>query len=53
MMDVRAKILAAGGISPKLMPKAQLAHERFVKALEAIDAKLAVQVKVESDDTPE
>jgi len=51
MMEVRAEILAAGGISPKLMPKAQLAHERFVKALEAIDAKLAAQTKVENHDT--
>ncbi|MBO9726693.1 MAG: hypothetical protein J7530_20170 [Novosphingobium sp.] len=53
MMEVRAEILAAGGISPELMPKAQLAHERFVKALEAIDAKLAAQAKAEDDDTPE
>lgn len=50
LMEVRT---AAGGISPKLMPKAQLANERFIKALEAIDAKLAAQVKVEDDATPE
>ncbi len=53
LMEVRAEILAAGGISPKLMPQAQLAHERFIKALEAIDAKLAAQAKVENDDTSE
>lgn len=53
LMEVRAEILAAGGINPELMPKAQLAHQRFIKALEAIDATLAAQAKVENDDTPE
>lgn len=37
----------------KLMPKAQLAHERFVNALGAVDAKLAGQAKVENHYMPE
>jgi len=52
LMEVRAEILAAGGISPKLMPKAQLTNDRFIKALEAIDAKLAAQGKAKDDDAP-
>jgi hypothetical protein len=40
MMLVRSEILAAGGISEQLMPKAQIAHDRFTNALSAIDAKL-------------
>lgn len=39
-MEVRSEILAAGGISPQLMPKAQIAHDRYTSALNAIDAKL-------------
>lgn len=39
LMEVRAEILAVGGISPQLMPKAQMAHERYIEALAAIDAK--------------
>jgi hypothetical protein len=40
LMEVRSEILAAGGISPQLMPKAQIAHDRYTDALNAIDAKL-------------
>ena len=40
LMEVRSEILAAGGISPQLMPKAQIAHDRYTNALNAVDAKL-------------
>lgn len=40
MILIRGEILAAGGISEQLMPKAQIAHDRFINAMSAIDAKL-------------